>query len=180
MIHSRLTYPFCSVWRVLLCLCLAVFMLSCGDEGELAEEEPGGVTDIVQPVTPPPPSVPPPVPVPPVQPAVEPGVEEPDVVEPVVEEPKVSFQDDISPILEARCAIPGCHVAGGAAGLDLSQYDTFKKGGNNGPAFVADDGDGSLVVKRIDGGGMPPIPPALNDEEIQLFIDWINEGAEDN
>ena len=168
MTYSRLTCPFHSVWLVLLCMGLAVFMLSCGDEGDLVEDEPVGMTDIVQPVATPPP----PTPEPPVQPAVE---------EPVVEEPKVSFAADISPILEARCAIPGCHAAaGGAAGLDLSQYDTFKKGGNNGPAFVAGDGDGSLVVKRIDGGGMPPIPPALNDEEIQLFIDWIDEGAEDN
>ena len=168
MTYSRLTCPFHSVWLVLLCMGLAVFMLSCGDEGDLVEDEPMGVTDIVQPVATPPP----PTPEPPVQPAVE---------EPVVEEPKVSFAADISPILEARCATPVCHAAaGGAAGLNLSQYDTFKKGGNNGPAFVAGDGDGSLVVKRIDGGGMPPIPPALNDEEIQLFIDWIDEGAEDN
>lgn len=169
MTYSRSTCPFHSVWLVFLCMGLAVFMLSCGDEGDLVEDEPMGVTDIVQPVATPPP---PPTPEPPVQPAVE---------EPVVEEPKLSFAADISPILEARCAIPGCHAAaGGAAGLDLSQYDTFKKGGNNGPAFVAGDGDGSLVVKRINGGGMPPIPPALNDEEIQLFIDWIDEGAEDN
>ena len=168
MTYSRSTCPFHSVWLVLLCMGLAVFMLSCGDEGDLVEDEPMGVTDIVQPVATPPP----PTPEPPVPPPVE---------EPVVEEPKLSFAADISPILEARCAIPGCHAAaGGAAGLDLSQYDTFKKGGNNGPAFVAGDGDGSLVVKRIDGGGMPPIPPALNDEEIQLFINWIDEGAEDN
>ena len=168
MTYSRSTCPFHSVWLVLLCMGLAVFMLSCGDEGGLVEDEPMGVTDIVQPVATPPP----PTPEPPVQPAVE---------EPVVEEPKVSFAADISPILEARCAIPGCHAAaGGAAGLNLSEYDTFKKGGNNGPAFAAGDGDGSLVVQRINGGGMPPIPPPLNDEEIQLFIDWIDEGAEDN
>lgn len=176
MTYSRLTCPFHSVWLVLLCLGLAVFMLSCGDEGEPAEEKAGDITDIVQqPTTPPPPTPEPPGP--PVEEPVFPVVEPPP---PPVEEPKVSFQDDISPILEARCAIPGCHVAGGAAGLDLGQYDAFKKGGNNGPAFVAGDGDGSLVVKRIDGGGMPPIPPALDDAQIQLFIDWIDEGAEDN
>lgn len=178
MIYSRLTCKFRSVWLVLFCIGLAVFTLSCGDEGDLVEDEPGGVTDIVQPVT-----TPPPTPEPPGPPQVEVPVVEVPVVEvpPPVEEPKVSFQDDISPILEARCAIPGCHAAGGgAAGLDLSQYDAFKKGGNNGPAFVAGDGDGSLVVKRIDGGGMPPIPPALDDAQIQLFIDWIDEGAADN
>lgn len=173
MTYSRLTCKSRSVWLVLFCMGLAVFMLSCGDEGDLVEDEPVGVTDIVQPVT-----TPPPTPEPPSPPPVEVPVVE---VPPPVEEPKVSFQDDISPILEARCAIAGCHAAGGgAAGLDLSQYDSFKNGGNNGPAFVAGDGDGSLVVKRIDGGGMPPIPPALDDAQIQLFIDWIDEGAEDN
>ena len=109
-------------------------------------------------------------------------VEPPIVVEEpvVVEEPKVSFKDDIQPILAERCAIPGCHAAPGAGGLNLSQYDTLKRGGNGGVAFAAGNGNGSLIVKRIDRGGMPLIPPPLTAEEIQLFIDWINEGAENN
>ena len=143
----------------------AIFVASCGDEGDIVEDT-GDMTDVLQPITPPP------------------GVEEP-VVEgvevPVVpEEPKVSFKDDIQPILAERCAIPGCHAAPGIAGLNLSQYDTFKKGGANGAVFAAGDGKGSFVVKRIDGGGMPPIPPPLNADQVQLFIDWIDEGAENN
>ena len=137
----------------------AIFIASCGDEG-----------DVLQPTTAPPAVQ---TPVPPQQPE---GVEEPVVVE----EPKVSFKDDIRPILAERCAIPGCHAAPGVVGLNLSQYDTFKKGGNGGAVFAAGDGKGSLVVKRIDGGGMPPIPPPLNAEQVQLFIDWIDEGAENN
>ena len=93
---------------------------------------------------------------------------------------KISFKDDIQPILAERCAIPGCHAAPGVAGLDLTQYDTFKRGGVNGKAFVSGNGNGSLVVKRIDGGGMPLIPPPLDANQIQLFIDWINEGAANN
>ena len=92
----------------------------------------------------------------------------------------VSFQDDIQPILAADCTLAGCHAAPGAAGLDLSNYDSFKKGGNNGPGFDAGDGKGSLVVKRIDGGGMPLGRPPLDGDQIQLFIDWIDEGAENN
>ena len=93
---------------------------------------------------------------------------------------KVSFKEDIQPILAERCAIPGCHAAPGAGGLDLSQYDTFKKGGNGGAAFDAGNSKASLVVKRIGGGGMPPIPPPLDANQIQLFIDWIDEGGENN
>ena len=100
--------------------------------------------------------------------------------EPIVQTSKVSFKDDIQPILADRCAIPGCHSASSAAGLNLSQYNTFKKGGDGGAAFRSGNGKGSLVVRRIDGGGMPPIPPPLNEEQIQLFIDWINQGAKDN
>ncbi len=142
----------------------AIFIASCGDEGDITEDT-TGMTDVLQPTTTPPETPPPPA-------------EEPVVEEPVVE--GVSFKDDIQPILAERCAIPGCHAAPGVAGLDLSKYDTFKKGGNTGPAFAAGDGEGSLVVKRIDGGGMPPGGPPLDGDQIQLFIDWIDEGADNN
>ena len=142
----------------------AIFIASCGDEGDTT-----GTTDVLQPTTTPPATQ---TPVQAEQPA--------EVEEPIVEEQGVSFKDDIQPILAERCAVPGCHAAPGVAGLDLSQYDTFKKGGNGGAAFDAGNGDGSLVVRRIDGGGMPPIPPPLDADQVQLFIDWIDEGAENN
>ena len=148
-------------------LLTAVFIASCGDEGDTTEDT-TGMADVLQPTTTP--ETQPPAP-----------AEDPVVIEePVVEEPGVSFQDDIQPILAERCATPNCHVAGHFTGLDLSQYDTFKKGGNGGPVFTAGDGDGSTVVKRIDGGGMPPGGPPLDADQIQLFIDWIDEGAENN
>ena len=149
--------------------CAAIFIASCGDEGDTIEDTPG-MTDIVQPTTTPPTTDPPP-PVP----------DPPPVEEPVVE--GVSFKDDIQPILAERCAVPGCHVAGHFTGLDLSQYDAFKQGGNGGAAFTAGDGDGSLVVKRIDGTQPPQMPPGgapLDADQIQLFIDWIDEGGENN
>ena len=147
----------------------AIFIASCGDEGDITEDT-TGTTDVLQPTTPPP-TTPPPVPAEEAVAVVE---------EPVVEEPQVSFKDDIQPILAERCAVPGCHAAPGVAGLNLSQYDTFKQGGNGGAAFDAGNGEDSLVVRRIDGGGMPPIPPPLNADQVQLFIDWIDAGAENN
>ena len=142
----------------------AIFIASCGDEGDTTEDT-TGMTDVLQPTTTPPETPPP-------------AEETPPAEEPVVE--GVSFKDDIQPILAERCALAGCHAAPGAAGLDLTKYDTFKKGGNTGPAFAAGDGKGSLVVRRIDGGGMPPGGPPLDGDQIQLFIDWIDEGAENN
>ena len=44
MTYSRCKFR--SVWLVLFCMGLAVFMLSCGDEGDSVDEEPVGVTDI--------------------------------------------------------------------------------------------------------------------------------------
>lgn len=149
----------------------SIFIASCGDEGDTTEDT-SSMTDVLQPATPPPTAQ---TPVPPADPG---GVEQPIIEEPVVA--GTSFKDDIQPILAERCAVPGCHAAPGVAGLDLSKYDTFKKGGANGPAFAAGDGKGSLVVKRIDGGGMPPGGPPLDGDQVQLFIDWIDEGAENN
>ena len=144
---------------------IAIFVASCGDEGDTPEATPG-MADVLQPTPTPPPTTQPPLP------------EPPPVEEPIVA--GISFKDDIQPILAERCSNPGCHAAPVGGGLDLTQYDTFKKGGNTGPGFVAGDGKGSLVVKRIDGGGMPLGGPPLDGDQVQLFIDWIDEGAENN
>lgn len=95
-------------------------------------------------------------------------------------EPAVTFQEDILPILQARCAVPGCHAAPNPAlGLNLETYAGFEKGSLAGPVFIPEDSKGSKVVQRIDGGGMPPGAP-LADDQIQLFKDWIDAGAKDN
>ena len=152
-------------------LLTTIFIASCGDEGDITENT-TGMTDVLQPTTTPSETPPPP-----------PVEEPPPPVDEVVEELGVSFKEDIQPILAERCATPGCHVAGHFTNLDLRQYDAFKKGGNGGVSFVAGDGKGSLVVKRIDGTQPPQMPlgaPPLNADEVQLFIDWIDEGAENN
>lgn len=148
-------------------LLATIFIASCGDEGDTPEDT-TGMTDVLQPTTTP------------TETPSPPPVEEQPPVEEVVEEPGVSFQEDIQPIIASECALAGCHAAPGAGGLDLTNYDTFKKGGNTEPGFIAGDGKGSFVVKRIDGGGMPLGRPPLDGDQIQLFIDWIDEGAENN
>ncbi len=137
-------------------------IIGCGDEGDPVTEMVNGDSDKttepepVDPVVDPPPE--------PVDPPPAPGV---------------SFNDDINPIIVERCALGGCHDNAASGGLNLTSYDNFKQGGNSGAAFVAGD-ENSLVVRRIDGGGMPPGGPPLNADQIQLFVDWINEGAENN
>lgn len=95
--------------------------------------------------------------------------------------PSPSFSADISPILTSRCATPGCHVAGGPHGVDLRTYDTLSAGGDDGAVVIADEAKGSEIVKQIVQGRMPPAPnEPLAAAQIQLIIDWINEGAKNN
>ena len=95
--------------------------------------------------------------------------------------PSPSFSADISPILTNRCALSGCHVAGGPHGVDLRTYDSLKAGGDYGAIVTAGDARESEVVKQIVQGRMPPDPAEpLEAVQIQLIIDWINEGAENN
>ena len=87
-----------------------------------------------------------------------------------------AFAQNILPILTARCALSGCHVAEGPHGLDFRTYESFKAGGEHGPAFIPGNAEGSEVVKQIVAGKMPPPPrDPLTAAEIQLFRDWINQ-----
>ena len=95
--------------------------------------------------------------------------------------PSPSFSADIAPILTSRCATAGCHVAGGPHGVDLRTYDSLSAGGDAGTIVIAGNARESEVVKQIVQGRMPPDPAEpLDAAEIQLIIDWINEGAENN
>ncbi|MYC78694.1 hypothetical protein F4X10_23250 [Candidatus Poribacteria bacterium] len=89
----------------------------------------------------------------------------------------VSFENDILPILTARCAFAGCHVAGGPDNLDFSTYQTLKKGGEDGPVVIPGNPNESDIIEEIVSERMPPGGPPLTDAQIRLFIDWINEGA---
>ena len=89
---------------------------------------------------------------------------------------EAAFEQNILPILTARCALSGCHVADGPHGLDFRTYESFITGGEHGPAFIPGNAEGSEVVKQIVAGKMPPPPrDPLTAAEIQLFRDWINQ-----
>ncbi len=94
--------------------------------------------------------------------------------------PSPSFQDDILPILTNRCAFAGCHVAGGPGGIDLRTYNAVIAGGSKGAIVIAGNAGESELVKQIVEGKMPPGGPPLPEAQIQLIIDWVNEGAKNN
>ena len=88
---------------------------------------------------------------------------------------EASFEHNILPILTARCALAGCHVADGPHGLDFRTYESFVAGGEHGPAFVPGNAQESAIVEQIVSGRMPPGGPPLTEAEIQLFVNWINQ-----
>ena len=91
-----------------------------------------------------------------------------------------SFQNDVLPILAQRCALAGCHVAGGPLGVDLRTYASVLQGGQRGAIVVAGDAAGSEIVNQISTGRMPPGGPPLDAAQVQLITDWINDGAQNN
>jgi hypothetical protein len=88
---------------------------------------------------------------------------------------EMSFEQNLLPILTARCALAGCHVADGPHGLDFRTYASFIAGGEHGPAFIRGNAEDSEIVEEIVSGNMPPGGPPLTDAEIQHFVDWINQ-----
>lgn len=83
------------------------------------------------------------------------------------------YMNDIKPIINATCAISGCHVTGFNNG-DYTNYDGLK--------LKADNGTLQKIV--VEDQNMPPSnspgPTSLNDTEIQLIECWIADGAPNN
>ena len=86
-----------------------------------------------------------------------------------------AFAQNLLPILTAKCALTGCHIAEGPHGLDFRTYASFIAGGEHGPAFIPGNAGESAVVEEIVSGRMPPGGAPLTGAEIQAFKDWINQ-----
>ena len=91
----------------------------------------------------------------------------------------VSFTDDILPILESRCV--NCH--GGdkiEEGLSVRTYGDLMSGSENGFVVVAGDATHSKLVEMIANQKMPKRGPKLTPPQLQMIVDWVNQGAQDN
>jgi hypothetical protein len=91
------------------------------------------------------------------------------------------FQDQVLPILQQRCYECHSHSGGQAkGGLMLDSRESWKIGGDSGPAIVPGDLDNSPLVKAVhyDGLMMPPTG-RLPDEEIAVLVRWVKSGAYD-
>jgi hypothetical protein len=91
----------------------------------------------------------------------------------------VSFSNDIIPIFTTECAIPTCHVNGGAPpNLTADKaYDELM-----GLGYVdTSNAEQSLLYVRITAT-VNPMPPSgkLSAEETGYILAWIEQGAQNN
>jgi hypothetical protein len=99
---------------------------------------------------------------------------------PTVSSGNVSFANDILPIIQSRCLT--CHGGdrGAEEGLDMNSHANLMAGSENGPVVLAGNADGSLMVEMLIQNKMPKRGPKLTPPQVQLIIDWINQGALNN
>mgnify|MGYP002630734119 CR=1 FL=1 len=100
---------------------------------------------------------------------------------------KISFKDDIHPIIQTRCL--ACHKPGGEgydkSGLDLRTYEGLMKGTKHGPIVIPGEAFTSnlnvLIEGRADKGiRMPHGKRKLTSCDKDLFRRWVNQGAANN
>lgn len=154
-----------------------VFMIvglssSCG--GQTAETAVPLPTEVVLPATEAPTSAPAAA-----TDTVAPAVEDPAATEAAPAGATVSFANDILPLLNSRCV--NCH--GGdrvEEGLILKSHAEIMAGSENGAVVTPGDAASSLLVEMVASGDMPKRGPKLTPPQIQLLMNWVNEGALDN
>jgi hypothetical protein len=94
---------------------------------------------------------------------------------------QIDYNSQIQSIFNSLCI--SCH--GSSGGLSLTSYDNLMAGGNHGDLVVPFDADNSILAQKIQsnppfGSRMPKNNQSYfdnNPDELQLIIDWINEGA---
>jgi hypothetical protein len=100
---------------------------------------------------------------------------------------KVSFKEDILPLLKWRCA--SCHEAGGAgyekSGLDLTSYAGVMKGTKFGPMIIAGDPQSSNLMLLLDWRASPALRMPHGQKQLSScdrnsIRTWIRQGAKDN
>ncbi|MEJ2209832.1 MAG: hypothetical protein P8129_12440, partial [Anaerolineae bacterium] len=95
---------------------------------------------------------------------------------PAATEEVAAWESNIGSLVQEKCV--SCHndtVTMG--GLDLSSYESTLEGGVYGPAVVAGDANVSQIVIVQRPGDHPG---QFTDEELELMIAWIEEGAPEN
>jgi hypothetical protein len=81
-------------------------------------------------------------------------------------------------ILEKNCL--SCHAAAKLSGLDLRTRAGLLQGGTRGPAFDMRQPESSLLLKALQGDGLPIMPPGkygLSEPDRAALVAWVKSGA---
>jgi mono/diheme cytochrome c family protein len=161
--------------KIVLFVLMIGLLSACASPATEAPTSPP--TDTAAPATEPPTDVPP---VTDTAAATEPpAATEAPATQPAIGGATVSFANDILPIIESRCA--NCHGGNRTEeGLVLLTHADILAGSDNGPVVVPGDAANSLFVEMVATQKMPKRGPKLTPPQIQLFTDWVNQGALDN
>ena len=99
-------------------------------------------------------------------------------VRPALADEKVTYQDNVLPLIQANCA--KCHNEDKRkADLDLTSYQGVLKGSGSGAVVVSGNPDGSKLWKAItqsEDPTMPPNSPPMPDKVLEVFKKWIQGG----
>src|SRR5439155_12401353 len=91
----------------------------------------------------------------------------------------VDFDREVHPILASKCF--ACHSGDKrSGGLSLSNYSEILRGGKTGKVVNPGSSKDSLIMRRVLGEGVAPMPPVgerLASSEIAVLRSWIDEGA---
>ena len=100
-----------------------------------------------------------------------------DVTGAELEGSELTFEKDIRPIFREHCY--DCHGATDQleGNLDLRLVRFMVRGGESGPAILANQPEQSLLVSRLRAGEMPPGAVPVPEEQIATIERWIAAGA---
>ncbi len=154
---------------------LIVILTACGSSPAQTEPEPAPATETV--------SQPTETPTTEAAPATEAPVTEAPATEAAATEAaastNISFAAQVKPIFDNKCI--KCHgIDSVKEGLDMRTYESIMAGSFNGAVIIPGDAANSFAVQEIVDGEMPKRGPKVTPEELQLIIDWVNQGAQNN
>jgi len=101
--------------------------------------------------------------------------------------PRVSFSEDVLPLLKFRCS--SCHQPGGEgyeqSGLDLTSYEGVMKGTKFGPMVIPGNPEASNLMRLLDWRvsaeiRMPHGKKQLSTCDRDSIRTWIFDGAKNN
>ncbi|MBU2649947.1 MAG: hypothetical protein KKA81_03355 [Bacteroidetes bacterium] len=92
----------------------------------------------------------------------------------------IYFEKDLLPILQSNCAKPDCHDAITAQdGVRLTDYNSVMQTGDVQPFDPGNSEIYEVVIETDPDKRMPPPPGSpLTQEQINIILKWINQGAQ--